>query len=73
VHKRVGVYGPDDLKTLQQIFDSVWLQLERIGRVHTDDEHVRLWISSRVLACAKERDVLDFDSIKRAVLNSLYN
>ncbi len=70
---RVGVYGPDEISALQQIFDSIWLQLEKMGKVHNEDEGVRQWISSRVLACAKDRDTFDFDSIRSAVLSSLYN
>jgi hypothetical protein len=35
-------------RSLQQIFDSIWLQLERVGRVHSDDEGVRQWSSARV-------------------------
>jgi hypothetical protein len=57
---------------LKQIFDSTWLHLERIGRVHANDESVRKWVSARVIACAKDRDLLDVEGIKTSVLKSLH-
>jgi hypothetical protein len=69
---RNDVCGPDELKVLQQIFDSIWLQLEHDGRVRSDDQGVRLGIAARVIACAKDRDLLDFEAISSAVLGSLH-
>ena len=68
----IDSFEPEDLKTLQRIFEAVWSLLVRIGRVHKDDVGVRNWVSSRVIACAKEKEVLDFDAIKTAVLKSLH-
>jgi hypothetical protein len=67
----LGLYRSGELAVLQQIFDSVWFQLEQIGRVHADDDGMRQWVSARVFECAKGRDILDFDAIKTAVLKSL--
>jgi hypothetical protein len=67
------VCGPDEVEILQQIFDSVWRHLERIGRAHPDDDHMRQWVSARVIACAKDRDLLDVDAIRIAVLKSLHH
>ena len=72
MRKAKGVYGPHEIQLLKQIFDSIWLQLERIGRVHANDESVRKWVSARVIACAKDRDLLDLEGIKTAVLKSLH-
>lgn len=49
MRKGMGVYGPDEIKLLQEIFDAVWLQLQRVGRVHNDDDNVREWISACVI------------------------
>ncbi len=66
------VCGSDELEVLQQVFDSVWRHLERIGRAHPGDDNMRQWISARVMACAKDMDLLDVDAIKIAVLKSLH-
>jgi hypothetical protein len=66
----MNVCGPDQLKVLQQIFDSVWLQMKQDPNFHVDEEEeLRLEVSQRVMACA-ERDLLDFNEIKSRVLQS---
>ena len=67
-----AVYGPQEIELLQQIFDSVWRHLERIGRVHGDDDVIRNWISAKVMACAKDKDLRDTDAIEASVLKSLH-
>ncbi len=67
-----GVYGPQELELLKQIFDSTWQHLERMGRVQANDESVRKWVSAAVMACAKDRDLLDINGIKTSVLKSLH-
>jgi hypothetical protein len=72
MHGGNTVYGPQELELLQQIFDSVWRHLERIGRVHGDDDAIRNWVSAKVMACAKDKDLLETDAIKVSVLKSLH-
>jgi len=64
--------GPDELEVLEQVCDSIWRHLERIGRVQPDETTLRQWISARVFACAKDSDLLDMDAIKKSVLKSLH-
>ncbi|HKG73839.1 MAG TPA: hypothetical protein VKA79_06340 [Aestuariivirgaceae bacterium] len=68
----VGVFEPRDIEVLKEVFDSIWLHLERIGRVHGDDDNVRHWISAQVIACAQSGDGLDFDGLKTTVLKTLH-
>jgi hypothetical protein len=72
MRRGTAVLGPDELVVLEQICDSIWRHLERIGRVHPDETTVRQWISNRVIACAKDSDLLDMDAIKKSVLKSLH-
>jgi hypothetical protein len=66
----IGVCGPDALKVLQQIFDSVWFQMEQEGLVDPADQSMREQIS-RLVIDNVDGDVLDVDGIKRAVLASV--
>jgi hypothetical protein len=66
----IDVCGPDTLKVLQQIFDSVWFQMQQEGLVDPADESMREQISRLVIHNA-DGDVLDVDGIKRAVLASV--
>jgi hypothetical protein len=71
-HMRTGtdVCGPDQLKILQQIFDSVWQQVKLDPNFHiVEEEELRLQVSQRVMAYA-ERDLLDINGIKYRVLRS---
>jgi hypothetical protein len=73
MRKGTAILGPDELEVLQQICDAIWRHLERIGRAHPNDEtRIRQWISAQVMACAKDRDLLDMDAIKISVLRSLH-
>jgi hypothetical protein len=64
------VCGPDQLKILQQIFDSVWQQMKLDPNFHiVEEEELRLQVSQRVLAYA-EPDLLDINGIKHRVLRS---
>lgn len=66
----IDVCGPDKLKVLQQIFDSVWLQMKQDPTLPcADDDTLREQVSRRVMEFAN-RDVLDVNGIKRKVLNS---
>jgi hypothetical protein len=67
----VGVFEPRDIEVLREVFDSIWLHLERIGRVHGGDDNVRNWISAQVVACAQNSDRLEFDGLKTTVLKTL--
>jgi hypothetical protein len=72
MRRGTAVLGPDEFVVLEQICDAIWRHLERIGRVHPDEHTVRQWISARVIACAKDGDLLDMDEIKKSVLKSLH-
>lgn len=64
------VCGPDQLKVLQQIFDSVWFQMQQDpGFLFFDEEKLREKVSRRVIEFAKG-DVLDMDGIKQKVIAS---
>jgi hypothetical protein len=67
-----GVFEPRDIEVLKEVFDSIWLHLERVGRVHGDDDNVRNWISAQVIACARTSDPLEFDGLKTTVLKTLH-
>jgi hypothetical protein len=66
----VDVCGPDTLKVLQQIFDSIWFQMKQEGLVDPADIRMREQISRLVIENV-DGDVLDVDGIKRAVLASV--
>jgi hypothetical protein len=66
----VNVCGPDQLKVLQQVFDSLCHQMEREGIVDSMDGTMRDRISRLVIDNANP-DVLDVERIKEAVLSSL--
>jgi hypothetical protein len=64
------VCGPDTLKVLQQIFDSVWLEMKHNPAFHFADETtLREQVSRRVLDVASG-DVLDVETIKQKVIAS---
>jgi hypothetical protein len=66
----IDVYGPDQLKVLQQIFDSVWFQLKQDPSfVHAHGDKLREQLSRRVIESVNG-DILDIDAIKRSVLAS---
>jgi hypothetical protein len=65
---QIDVCGPDQLKVLQQIFDSVWFQMKQAPAFcFADEEKLREQISRRVLECANG-DVLNVEAIKQSVL-----
>lgn len=64
------VCGPDELKVLQQIFDSVWLDLVKDGKVHENDEVARRRVSAQMFKFV-DGDIMDVEAIKSAVLKSL--
>jgi hypothetical protein len=65
------VWGPDQLKILQQIFDSVWIQIREEPQFKSvEEEMLRRHVSRRVMAYA-EADVLDVNAIRGRVLRSL--
>jgi hypothetical protein len=65
---QIDVCGPDQLKVLQQIFDSVWFQMKQDPAFcFADEEKLREQVSRRVIECANG-DVLNVDGIKRSVL-----
>jgi hypothetical protein len=67
---RTHAYGPDQLKVLQQIFDSIWQEIKQKGRVQPHDENMRRYISGLVMSHAVP-DFLDVEGIKRKVRRSL--
>ena len=64
---RLEVCGPDDLKVLQQILDSVWLQLQQKGMVRPDDAVSRQRVAASIMSCVGG-DVLDVERIKQSVI-----
>lgn len=67
------VYGPDELKILQQIVESVLEQLSRRAAYRkVDRAALRRRISRQVFKYAK-RDVLSVDAIRQAVLATFHN
>ena len=64
------VYGPDELKVLSQIVDTVLRESSPESVVL--DARLRERVSKQVIKHAA-RDVLNVDSIKRAVLAGLMN
>jgi hypothetical protein len=73
MRRGTSVCGAEELDILQQIFQAVWLHLERMGKVHRDDDGVRNWVAARVIACAKDCDLLDVQAIKLSVLRTLHS
>jgi hypothetical protein len=72
-HMRTGmdVCGPDQLKVLQQIFDSVWLQMKQDSNFQlAEEEELRREVSQRVIAFAGQ-DLFDLNGIKSRVLKSM--
>ena len=67
---RKPLYTPDQLKVLQQVFRSVWAELEDAGRVKRDDENMRRYVSGLVMAHATP-DYLNVEGIKEQVRRSL--
>jgi hypothetical protein len=66
----IDVYGPDQLKVLQQIFDSVWYQMKQDpGFMFADEGQLRERVSRRVIESVNG-DILDSDAIKQSVLAS---
>lgn len=66
----LAVNSPDELKVLQQIFDSVWFQLKQDPAFHfADQDKLREQVSRRVIESANG-DILDIEEIKRSVLAS---
>lgn len=62
--------GPDELTVLQQVFDSVWVQLQQDPAfLFADEAALRDQVSRRVVECASG-DLLDMNGIKRKVLTS---
>jgi hypothetical protein len=69
MHAETGVCGPERLKILQQVFDSIWQELQREGRAGPDDETLRQWVAAQVFASAN-RDVMDVEWVRWVVFNS---
>jgi hypothetical protein len=67
---QIDVYGPDQLKVLQQIFDSVWFEMKQDPNfLFVEEEKLREQVSRRVIESV-DGDILDIDGIKRSVLAS---
>jgi hypothetical protein len=65
------VCGPDELKLLQQIFDSILSELEQEpASCFADPPVLRLQVARSVMERASG-DLLDVNTIKHSVLNSL--
>ena len=65
---QIDVYGPDQLKVLQQIFDSVWFEMKQDpGFLFVEEDKLREQVSRRVIESANG-DIFDIDGIKRSVL-----
>lgn len=68
VHKQV--YTSDQMKVLQQIFESIWDELEDAGRVQATDENMRQYVSGLVMSHAAP-DYLNVEAIREQVRRSL--
>jgi predicted transcriptional regulator len=68
--KQVYVYTPDQMKVLQQVFESLWDELEQAGRVHMSDANMRQYVSGLVMAHATP-DYLNVANIKEHVRRAL--
>ena len=68
VHKQV--YTPDQMKVLQQVFESIWDELEDAGRVQAADENMRRYVSGLVMSHAAP-DYLNVEAIREQVRRSL--
>jgi hypothetical protein len=58
------------MKVLQQVFDSIWDELEEAGRVQTKDENMRQYVSGLVMSHATP-DYLNVEAIREQVRRSL--
>jgi hypothetical protein len=67
-HKQV--YTPDQMKVLQQAFESIWDELEDAGRVQATDENMRQYVSGLVMSHAAP-DYLNVEAIRELVRRSL--
>jgi hypothetical protein len=68
VHKQL--YTSEQMKVLQQVFDSIWDELEEAGRVQAADENMRQYVSGLVMSHAAP-DYLNVKAIKEQVRRSL--
>jgi hypothetical protein len=66
---RISTRWLQQIPHFQQIFDSVWSQLQREGKANPQDAAMRKEVAIRVWAFAKA-ELLDADAIKQAVLRS---
>jgi hypothetical protein len=64
------VCGPDQLRVLQQIFNSIWKELEEDGKAAPGDKALRDWVAAKIISCA-DPDVLDVEWMKWVVRNSM--
>lgn len=64
------VCGPDQLRVLQQIFNTIWKELENGGRAAPGDKVLKDWVAAKVISCA-DGDVLDLEWVKWVVQNSI--
>ena len=68
VHKQL--YTSDQMKVLQQVFESIWAELEDAGRVQAADENMRQYVSGLVMSHAAS-DYLNVEAIREQVRRSL--
>jgi hypothetical protein len=64
---RMSVRWSDQPPYLQQIFNSVWLELQQEGKASPGNTALRRMVAVRVWAFAKA-ELLDPDNVKHAVL-----
>jgi hypothetical protein len=68
-----GAYSPEQLSSLQRIFDAIWLELESKASRHTfpwQAQAARYQIAGFLLAYANDRE-LDVEQIKHEILQRL--
>jgi hypothetical protein len=64
------VYTSDELKVLQQVFQSIWDELVEAGRVHPHDEGMIRYVSALVMSHAAP-DFLNVEATKQQVRRAL--
>jgi hypothetical protein len=66
------VCGPETIKVLQQIFDSVWFEMKQDPAfAFADEPLLREQVSRKVMDLAHD-DVLDVEGIKQKVIASFH-
>lgn len=65
----MDVCGPDQLKVLQQVFDSIWCEMQHDPAFQfADQDELRNRVSRQVVESACN-DLLDVEGIKRKVMS----